>query len=79
MATRLKGLVEMRSLLLRYSGHLLAALLLTTGVEAADNPVLQAGGGGEVRGLIIGIDAYQYYKPLKGAVADARDIEFGVA
>ena len=30
---------------------------------------------GEVRGLIIGIDAYQYYKPLKGAVADARDIE----
>jgi hypothetical protein len=75
MATRLKGLVEMRSLLLRYSAHLLAALLLTTGVEAADNPVLQAGAGGEVRGLIIGIDAYQYYKPLKGAVADARDIE----
>ena len=65
----------MRSLLLRYSAHLLAALLLTTGVEAADNPVLQAGAGGEVRGLIIGIDAYQYYKPLKGAVADARDIE----
>ena len=28
-----------------------------------------------MRGLIIGIDAYQYYKPLKGAVADARDIE----
>jgi hypothetical protein len=31
--------------------------------------------GGEVRGLIIGIDAYRYVKPLKGAVADAHDIE----
>lgn len=31
--------------------------------------------GGEVRGFVIGIDAYQHVRPLKGAVADARDIE----
>jgi len=31
--------------------------------------------GGTVRALVIGVDAYRYYRPLKGAVADARDIE----
>jgi Caspase domain len=30
---------------------------------------------GEARALVIGIDAYQFEPPLKGAVADARDIE----
>lgn len=31
--------------------------------------------GGDVRALVIGIDAYQHVRPLKGSVADARDIE----
>jgi len=31
--------------------------------------------GGEVRALVMGIDAYQFVPPLRGAVADARDIE----
>jgi Caspase domain len=31
--------------------------------------------GGAVRALIIGIDAYRHVRPLKGAVADARDVE----
>jgi hypothetical protein len=31
--------------------------------------------GGEVRALVIGIDAYRHVRALKGAVADARDIE----
>ena len=31
--------------------------------------------GGEVRALVIGIDAYQFVPPLQGAVADARDLE----
>jgi len=31
--------------------------------------------GGAIRALVIGIDAYQHVRPLKGAVADARDIE----
>ena len=69
----------MRSLLLRFAVPMLAALLSTTGVML---PTIRCSGlseGGEVRGLIIGIDAYQHYRPLKGAVADARDIEIGVA
>jgi hypothetical protein len=31
--------------------------------------------GGAVRALVIGIDDYQFLPPLKGAVADARDIK----
>jgi hypothetical protein len=31
--------------------------------------------GGDVRALVIGIDAYQHVRQLKGAVADARDID----
>jgi len=38
-------------------------------------PLLLGPDGGEVRALIIGVDAYQNVRPLKGAVADARDIE----
>jgi hypothetical protein len=45
------------------------------GVAASDGIYLQNPDGGAVRGLIIGIDAYQHVRQLKGAVADARDIE----
>jgi hypothetical protein len=45
------------------------------GVAASDGVYLQNPDGGAVRGLIIGIDAYQHVRQLKGAVADARDIE----
>jgi hypothetical protein len=31
--------------------------------------------GGTIRALVIGIDAYQHVRALKGSVADARDIE----
>jgi uncharacterized caspase-like protein len=31
--------------------------------------------GGAIRALVIGIDAYQHVRALKGSVADARDIE----
>jgi Caspase domain len=44
-------------------------------VQGMDNLVLRAAEGGNVRALIIGIDNYRHYRPLKGAVADARDIE----
>lgn len=36
---------------------------------------LQNPDGGAIRALVIGIDAYQHVRPLKGSVADARDIE----
>jgi hypothetical protein len=37
--------------------------------------VLRSPDGGEVRALIIGINDYRYVRQLKGAVADAQDIE----
>jgi hypothetical protein len=42
---------------------------------AKEGQVLRPAAGGTVRALIIGIDAYAHVRPLKGAVADARDIE----
>ena len=49
--------------------------LMITGVRADDIGVLRSPYGGEVRALVIGIDAYRHVRPLKGAVADAKDIE----
>jgi len=37
--------------------------------------VLRGPGDGQVRALLIGIDAYRHVRPLKGAVPDVRDIE----
>jgi Caspase domain len=56
---------------------LLAAILLTTPLAASPSDSLRLlnPDGGEVRGLIIGIDAYEHVRQLKGAVADARDLE----
>ena len=56
---------------------LLAAILATTPLAAStlDSLRLQNPDGGAVRSLIIGIDAYQHVRQLKGAVADALDIE----
>jgi len=56
---------------------LLTVVLTTTALAATplDSLRLQNPDGGAVRGLIIGIDAYQHVRQLKGAVADARDIE----
>jgi hypothetical protein len=56
---------------------LLAAILAITPVAASplDGLRLLNPDGGEVRGLVIGIDAYEHVRKLKGAVADARDVE----
>jgi hypothetical protein len=56
---------------------LLAAILATTPLAATtlDSLRLQNPDGGAVRSLIIGIDVYQHVRQLKGAVADALDIE----
>ena len=42
---------------------------------AATGAALRSVGNGQVRALVIGIDAYRHVRPLKGAVPDARDIE----
>jgi hypothetical protein len=56
---------------------LLAAILATPPLAAStlDSLRLQNPDGGAVRSLIIGIDVYQHVRQLKGAVADALDIE----
>src|SRR5262245_48261293 len=55
----------------------LAALAIALGAAPclAQAPQLRGPETGEVRALVIGIDAYQNVRPLKGAVADARDVE----
>jgi uncharacterized caspase-like protein len=65
--------------------HLSFALVLAACAALAAGPrahaaqglpeLLRSADGGEVRALIIGIDAYRHVRQLKGAVADARDIE----
>jgi len=53
-----------------------ALLTLIAAPTAWSNPLyLQNPEGGAIRGLIIGIDAYEHVRQLKGSVADARDID----
>ena len=58
---------------------LMAAGIAIAPIEVAAassaNEALRSPYGGEVRALVIGIDAYRHVRPLKGAAADARDIE----
>jgi hypothetical protein len=49
-------------------------VLLCAPAEAR-NVQLVAAGGGQVRAFVVGINAYSSVRPLKGAVADARDLE----
>ena len=49
--------------------------LMITAALSDEIGVLRSPYGGEIRALVIGIDAYRHVRPLKGAVADARDIE----
>ncbi|MGC2808835.1 MAG: caspase family protein [Bradyrhizobium sp.] len=54
----------------------LALLTLIAVPTALSTPLyLQNPEGGAIRGLIIGIDAYEHVRQLKGSVADARDID----
>src|ERR1700722_10926981 len=48
--------------------------VLAWAVSAPAQVALRSPQGGEVRALAIGIDAYQFVPPLRGAVADARNI-----
>lgn len=62
--------------LTRWFGAIAVALCLTVAAALSDESgVLRSPDGAEVRALVIGIDAYRHVRALKGAVADARDIE----
>jgi len=60
--------------LVRWSVRSGIALAAMAAAEAIATPI-QAPSGGQVRALVVGIDDYQFEKRLKGAVADARDLE----
>ena len=70
MRTPVSALVALTS-----TAILAAGLMLAPAVSAQPAPFLGAAGNGVVRALIIGIDQYEFTKPLKGAAADARDFE----
>jgi hypothetical protein len=64
-----------RSRLLSWCAAGLAVVGIAGAQASAATSLLRSPEGGEVRALVIGIDAYRNVRPLKGAVADARDIE----
>ena len=66
-------------LLLTATASALATAISLAWAAPASDSQLRPPAGGQVRALIIGIDAYQFEPKLKGAVADARDIEFDIA
>jgi Caspase domain len=62
--------------LMRGVAEVAVALGLTISAALADDGrLLRSPDGGEVRALILGIDDYRHVRALKGAVADAQDIE----
>ena len=63
------------SMLLRLTAMTGALAVAFATAAAAQVDSLRPPAGGEVRALVIGIDAYQFQPALQGAVADARDIE----
>jgi len=54
---------------------LAVALLLHAEAFAQAQVLLRGPDAGQVRALVVGIDGYRHVKPLKGAVADAVDID----
>lgn len=56
---------------------LLAALLFAA-PAAAEETVLEAPEGGKVRALVVGVDLYRSVPPLRGAVADAEDMDLAL-
>jgi hypothetical protein len=62
--------------LIRLVAVVAVALGLTITAALCDEDLqLRSPNGGAVRALVIGIDAYRHVRPLKGAAADALDIE----
>jgi hypothetical protein len=65
-----------RRWLVFFAAIVLLSRLCIFGAFASDEAsVLRSPYGGAIRALVVGIDNYRHVKPLKGAVADAVDIE----
>lgn len=52
-----------------------ASLLALTAGHSGASASIYAPGGGTIRALIVGIDDYRPHRPLKGATADAKDLD----
>ena len=52
-----------------------AMLAMDAGIRTLSAQILRGPDNAEVRALVIGVDAYKFVRPLKGAAADAKDIE----
>jgi uncharacterized caspase-like protein len=61
--------------LLRSAAFALLAHSLLSGAVSAQTGGIASTKGGTVRALVIGIDGYEHAPRLRGAVADARDLE----
>src|SRR5438270_4570802 len=75
MAARMKRTATPMKSRLRAFLFAWTALVCVTTAATAQPIVLRGPGEGQVRALVIGIDAYRHVRPLKGAVPDAQDIE----
>jgi hypothetical protein len=64
-----------RSMISAFALLTLAAAMPSSLFAAPEPLYLQNPDGGAIRALIVGIDAYEHVRPLKGSVADARDID----
>jgi len=58
-----------------FAGALALISVVAPAAAPAQQVMLRGPEEGQVRALVIGIDAYRNVRPLKGAVSDARDIE----
>src|SRR6476659_1393905 len=58
-----------------FAGALALSSVVAPAAASAQQVMLRGPEEGQVRALVIGIDAYRHVRPLKGAVSDARDIE----
>ena len=75
MSRRLPDVASQPRWLALTLGLALAIGLVGTASAAERNRSLESPDGGEVRALVVGIDGYHHVRQLKGAAADARDIE----
>src|SRR5262249_52466070 len=74
-AWEVPGRGEAALILLMTIHAVIATVIAAVLAPAAQAAMIRSPQGGEVRAVVIGVDAYQFVPQLRGAVADARDIE----
>jgi hypothetical protein len=75
MAAAMRDAGRMTARRFRALGCAIALAAMLPAAAAAQTRVLRGPDAGQVRALVVGLDAYRHVRPLKGAVADALDID----